>query len=53
MGKDDGSGVSVFDIYCTGWDYRNQEYADLALQGNLPGVYTHIINNRDLVAVVY
>ena len=27
-----------------GWDYGNEEYADLALQGTLPGVYTHTIN---------
>ena len=43
----------MFDIQCTGWDYGNEEYADLELHGKLPGVYTHTINARDLDAVVY
>jgi len=53
MGKDDRPGVCVFDIWCTGWDCHNEEYADLALQGNLSGVYTHTTNVRDLVVVIY
>jgi len=44
MGKDDHPGVSYFDIWCTGWDYRNEKCADLAMQGTLAGVYTHTIN---------
>jgi len=30
-----------------GWDYRNYECADLALQGTLTGVYTHTIIYRN------
>ena len=47
MGKDDRPGVSEFDIKYVGWDHRNEECADFALQGTLHGVYTHTINARD------
>jgi hypothetical protein len=37
-GKENNPGISQFDIWCTGWDYLNEECADLALRGTLPGV---------------
>ena len=46
MEKNDHPGVSQFDIWCTGWDYRNEKCVDLAVQGTLAGVYTHTINAK-------
>jgi len=46
MEKDDHPGVSHFDIWCTGWDCRNEKCADLALWGTLAGVYTHTTNAK-------
>ena len=54
-----GEKMTVLESLCStfsagvGWDYRNEECADFALQGNLPGVYTHTLNARDLDAVMY
>ena len=47
--KDGRPGISQYDIQCTttSFDYLNEDCADRALQGNLPGLYTHTKNDRD------
>jgi len=46
MGNDDCPGVSQFNIWCNGWDYCNQKWANLALQGTLADVDSHTINAK-------